>query len=106
MAKLIRSYHLLHIQDKEVSTMLHNNLLLSLQNHSIHISNDDLYEIFLTMNITRTGSREMYKTLEYILNIRLPKIAEDAPLIKKFFAVVNKSGLVAQSTLMQMAKYV
>lgn len=106
MAKLLRAYHLLEAGDAEIEAMLHDNLLQSIQNHSSYISNEDLYEIFLTFVITRGGSRELYKTMEYLLNFRLAKIGEDKELVSKFFAAASKSGLVSSATLLDMAKYV
>ena len=86
--------------------MLHDNLLLSIQYHSDQVNNEDLYEILLTMNISRSGSREMYKTLEYILCLRLKKIAEDVDLFKKIYEMLTKSGLVSQDTLILMGKFI
>lgn len=103
MSKLLRSLHIMNYVDKEIHEVLHSNILQSLQHHSVHIDNNDLYDIFLTMNITRSGSREMYKTLEYIINIRLVSIGEDNDLLNKFFATANKSGLLSQETILRIA---
>jgi len=106
MAKLLRAYHVMEVGDKEIEAMLHDNLLQCVQKHSSLISNEDLFEIFLTFVITRSGTRELYKTLEYLINFRLPKIGQDSELALKFYDAANKSGLVSSETLLDMAKYV
>jgi hypothetical protein len=57
MAKLLRSYYILEVFDKEVDEMLQANLLLSIQNYSQFITNEVFFEIVLTYNITRYGGK-------------------------------------------------
>lgn len=104
MAKIISAFHLMRITDKEVVTALHDNILLSLQNHSNLISDDDLFEIFKAMCVSRCGSREMHKTIEYILSFRLQRISENKELLEKFFEIGNKSGLISPATLQSIGQ--
>jgi hypothetical protein len=57
MARLLRSYHILEVFDKEVDGVLQANLLLSVQNYSQFITNEVFFEIVLTYNITRYGGQ-------------------------------------------------
>lgn len=99
MAKLILAYHHLKVNDKAVVSALHDNILLCLQNHSNLISDEDLFEIFKAMCVSRSGSREMHKTIEYILSFRVKRIAENKEMIQNFFDIGNKSGLISPATL-------
>lgn len=94
----------MRINDKEVATALHDNILLSLQNHSNLISDEDLLEIFKAMCISRCGTREMHKTIEYILSFRLERLSENRELLDQFYEIGNKSGLITPATLQSISQ--
>jgi hypothetical protein len=104
MGKIILTFQALRVVDKELVSALHDNILLSLQNHSNLISDDDLLEVFEAMCTSRCGSREMHKTIEYIVSFRLLRIAENRDLLKRFYEVGNKSGLITPATLQSIGE--
>jgi hypothetical protein len=104
MAKIILTFHSMRVTDKELTTALHDNILLSLQNHSNLISDEDLLEVFEAMCACRCGTREMHKTIEYILSFRLLRIAENRDILKRFYDVGNKSGLITPATLQSIGE--
>jgi hypothetical protein len=99
MSKIILALHQIRFADKELVTALHDNILLSLQNHTNLISDEDLLEVFEAICASRCGSREMHKTIEYILSFRLLRIAENRDMLSRLHDVGNKSGLISPATL-------
>lgn len=104
MSKIILAYSAMRVTDKELVSALHDNILLSLQNHSNLISDEDLLEVFEAMCASRCGSREMHKTIEYIISFRLLRIAENRDMLKRFYDVGNKSGLITPATLQSIGE--
>lgn len=60
---------------------------------------DELYEIIVSYNHTRIGSRQLYKLLELVVKFRLNDIKENAKIIKGIFVVCTKSGLMSKDVL-------
>lgn len=103
MAKILRAEHTLKIEDKEIASVLLNHILVSLQEYSHLLSNEDFYEVYFSLHKTRQGSREMYRTLDYIMSLRLPEIIKDTQLTRKLYAVAGTSGLTDPELLRHLA---
>ena len=106
MAKLVRTYFYTSVDDKEMVNLLLGNLLMVMQNHSEVLDDESLLQIFLTLHITRFGTREMYTTVDYLISIRLPEIIKDSKMTNKIYFTALKSGLMSQSIMLQLARHV
>lgn len=103
MSKILRAHHTIQVEDKELSGVFLNHILVSLQQYSHLLDQEDFYEVFFSLHKTRQGSREMYRTLDYILSLRLPEIIKDTQLTRRFYAVAGTSGLTDPELLKHLA---
>ena len=94
------------VKDDTFYQEMETYILANLQKNSDKISDENLLEILLTFCMTRRGSRELHKTIEYIVNIRVERIGkENAELLGKFYVLYTNSGLVSPDTLRKIEIY-
>lgn len=105
MAKLARALYILEHEKRPAFRTLENLILsgIKLQGHELSI--EELYEIVLTFNMTRTASREFYKTLEMALRVRLEEIGKDQLMSQKLFEIYTRSALCSPSFVKELENY-
>lgn len=92
VAKIAKAYNIMEINDKIFEYNLERhciNLLKDLEN----ITPEEIYEIALTYNTTRAGTREIYKVLEYVIKVKLDEIAKNTEIVRGLHYMYTTSGL-------------
>jgi hypothetical protein len=97
MAKLCKAMYILEKEGHPLFKMVENLVLGGLRDVGDKLSHEELYEIALSFNLTRTGSREFYKVLEYTLRNRMQEIGKDKQMARKLFEMYSRSALCSPS---------
>ena len=104
--KIKKAYYILEVDNKELFDMIEGISIYLLKNYSADLTNDQLYEIVLSYNMTRKGTREMYKLLEFIIGTKLNALNDNPELLKKIYIIYRDSGLCSEHFLDTLSKLV
>lgn len=105
IAKLYRAMYILEHERLPLYKQLEDLTLGGLRQAGSELSAEELYEIALSFNMSRTASREFFKIQEFILRARMPEIGQNKHMARKLFEIYTRSALCSPSFIKEIEFY-
>ena len=101
LALIGKAYHITENDDKAFEALLERHVISSLKRLD-QLTTEDLYEVASSYNVTRTGSRELYKILEFVIRDKLEEIAKNTDVARGLYYLYTTSGLCSPELLKKL----
>ena len=105
LAKMDKSLYIIEQEKRPASAVIQAKVLGLLKTQAAEMPIEDLIEIALAYNLTRSGSREFYRVLELVLKERLDEIARQPETLEKLIRMYTESGLCNIAFLEKMREF-
>lgn len=93
LAQLAKSLYIFEKEDLPIFKQIESMIIWLFQNDPDILTKEDLYHIVFCFTVTRMGSRQFYKILEFSLTLKIFELGKDPILSEKLFQMFDKSGL-------------
>ena len=103
LAQLAKSFYIFEKEDLPIFKEIESMIIWLFQNDPDILTKEDLYQIVFCFTVTRMGSRQFYKILEFSLTLKLKELGKDPELSDKLFQMFDKSGLCSINFLEKLS---
>jgi len=101
LSQIAKAYHITENDDKQFEGVLERHVINNLKKMD-ELTNEELFEVVSSYNVTRIGSRELYKVLEFVLREKMGDIAKNPEIARGMYYLYTTSGLCSPELLRKL----
>ncbi len=101
LSMVAKAYHITENDDKQFEAVLERHVINNLKRMD-DLTIEDLFEVVSSYNVTRIGSRELYKILEFVLREKMGDIAKNPEIARGMYYLYTTSGLCSPELLRKL----
>lgn len=101
LALIAKAYHITENDDKQFEGILERYVINGLKRLD-QVNVDELFEVASSYNVTRVGSREIYKILEFVIREKFEAIAKKPEVARGLYFLYTTSGLCSPELLRKL----
>jgi len=101
LSSISKAYHITENDDKQFESILEKHVIINLRKID-QLTAEDVFEVASSYNVTRIGSRELYKLLEFIIREKMEDIAKKPEIARGLYYLYTTSGLCSPELLKKL----